>query len=73
MFVIPTGMLLGAKVSVAQWWLWNQLPVTLGNFLGGFLFTGLFLYWTYRPSRSASSTPAPESAPALPVGESARA
>jgi formate transporter len=54
MFVIPTGMLLGAKVSMEQWWLWNQLPVTLGNFLGGFLFTGLFLYWTYRPARSAA-------------------
>ena len=29
---------------------WNQLPVTLGNIVGGFLFTGLFLYWTYRPA-----------------------
>jgi formate/nitrite transporter FocA (FNT family) len=50
MFVIPTGMLLGAKVSFADWWLWNQIPVTLGNFAGGFLFTGLMLYWTYRPA-----------------------
>lgn len=47
MFVIPTGMMLGAKVSMANWWLWNQIPVTLGNLVGGFLFTGLFLYWTY--------------------------
>src|SRR5438876_12401450 len=38
MFMIPTGMLLGAKVSVSDWWLWNQLPVTLGNLVGGFLF-----------------------------------
>jgi formate/nitrite transporter len=50
MFMIPTGMLFGAKVSVGDWWLWNQLPVTLGNFVGGFLFTGLFLYWTYKPA-----------------------
>ena len=49
LFWLPTGMLLGAKVSTADWWLWNQLPVTLGNFIGGFLFTGLFLYWTYKP------------------------
>lgn len=47
MFVIPTGMMLGAKVTMAQWWLWNQIPATLGNLAGGFLFTGLFLYWTY--------------------------
>lgn len=58
MFVIPTGMLLGAKVSLSQWWLWNQLPVTLGNLVGGFVFTGLFLYWTYRPARIESAATA---------------
>ncbi|MDE2575092.1 MAG: formate/nitrite transporter family protein [Rhodospirillales bacterium] len=47
MFVIPTGIMLGAKVSLADWWLWNQIPVTLGNIVGGFLFTGLALYATY--------------------------
>ncbi len=41
MFVIPTGMLLGAKVTFADWWLWNQIPVTLGNLVGGAVFTGL--------------------------------
>ncbi len=49
MFIIPTGMMMGAKISVAQWWLWNQIPVTLGNLVGGFLFTGLALYVTHRP------------------------
>jgi formate/nitrite transporter FocA (FNT family) len=60
MFMIPTGMMLGAKVTVADWWLWNQLPVTLGNFIGGFLFVGLFLYWTYRPAGSTTPAVAPE-------------
>ena len=23
MFIIPTGMMMGAKVTIAQWWLWN--------------------------------------------------
>ena len=66
MFVIPTGMMLGAKVSLADWWIWNQIPVTLGNLIGGFLFTGLFLYWTYRPAKTeAVSTviPVASSAP----------
>ena len=49
MFVIPTGMLLGAKVSIYDWWVWNQIPVTLGNIVGGALFTGIALYSTYRP------------------------
>jgi formate/nitrite transporter len=54
MFVIPTGMLLGAKVTFADWWLWNQIPVTLGNLVGGAVFTGLALYVTYRPKRAAA-------------------
>jgi formate transporter len=54
MFVMPTGMLMGAKVSVYQWWVWNQIPVTLGNIVGGFLFTGLALYATYKPAKPAA-------------------
>lgn len=48
MFVIPAGMILGAHVTLADWWLWNQLPVIAGNVVGGFLFTGLALYLTHR-------------------------
>jgi formate/nitrite transporter len=47
MFLIPTGILFGAKVTIGGWWLWNQIPVTAGNLVGGFVFTGLFLYWTH--------------------------
>ena len=62
MFVIPTGMMFGAKVSLADWWIWNQLPVTLGNLIGGFLFTRLFLYWTYKPAEAKAETVAPAAA-----------
>jgi formate transporter len=55
MFLIPTGMLLGAKISVADWWLWNQIPVTLGNLVGGFVFTGLALYTTYKPAKQQAA------------------
>jgi formate transporter len=47
MFVIPAGMMYGADVTWSGWWIWNQLPVLLGNFAGGVLFTGLMLYVTY--------------------------
>jgi formate/nitrite transporter FocA (FNT family) len=48
MFVIPAGMIVGAPVSFSDWWLWNQIPVTLGNIFGGFVFTGLALYLTHK-------------------------
>jgi formate/nitrite transporter len=54
MFVIPAGMLMGAKVSLADWWLWNEIPVTLGNLVGGLLFTGLALYVTYGRAGAAA-------------------
>ncbi|HEV3087585.1 MAG TPA: formate/nitrite transporter family protein [Candidatus Elarobacter sp.] len=56
MYAIPTGMLLGAKVSFAQWWIWNQIPVTLGNLVGGYLFTGAALYLTYGQRGKAAAT-----------------
>ena len=59
MFIIPTGMILGAKVSFADWWLWNQIPVTVGNLLGGWLLIGLPFYLTY-----GKQSPAPERLPA---------
>jgi formate transporter len=52
MFVIPAGMMLGANVSMFDWWYWNQFPVTIGNIVGGFLFTGLALYVTYNKQES---------------------
>lgn len=62
MFAIPAGMILGARVSLADWWLWNQLPVTLGNILGGVIFTGLALHLTHGKAagrRTSASAMAP--------------
>ncbi|MBX3616737.1 formate/nitrite transporter family protein [Nitrosomonas sp.] len=47
MFVIPTGILLGADITIVDWWLWNGIPVIAGNLFGGMLFTGFLLYWSY--------------------------
>jgi len=52
--LIPTGMLFGAAVSLSQWWIWNQIPVTLGNLVSGALLTGLALYVTNTPKKAAS-------------------
>ena len=70
MFVIPTGMMLGAKVTVAQWLVWNAVPVTLGNAVGGFVFTGLTLYLTHHtPTRLPVSADlaTPDDVLSLPV------
>jgi formate/nitrite transporter len=52
MFVIPAGRMFGAQLTLRQWWLWNQLPVTLGNVVSGAVLTGAALYFTYKPSES---------------------
>jgi formate/nitrite transporter len=57
MFVIPAGMWMGAPVSFREWWLWNQIPVTLGNLAGGLLFVGLPMLWIARAGQTKSAEP----------------
>ena len=64
-FMIPMGMLMGADVGLGDWWIWNQIPVLLGNLVGGFVFTGLALMYAHRPAR----TEAIETAAARPGAE----
>jgi formate transporter len=47
MFLIPAGIMLGADITIADWWLWNGFPVIAGNIVGGMVFTGFMLYWSY--------------------------
>ncbi|OLN23926.1 formate transporter [Domibacillus antri] len=55
LFVIPAGMMFGADVSMADWWIWNQIPVTIGNIVGGLLFTGMALYATHKKKQAPAS------------------
>jgi formate transporter len=48
MYFIPTGIMLGAKVTWAQFIQWNLIPVTVGNIVGGFIFIGAAYYWSFR-------------------------
>lgn len=57
MFLIPAGMLLGANISFSDWWIYNQIPVTLGNIIGGSVFTGLALYVTYNQKKKKDKSP----------------
>ncbi len=60
MSLFPLGLLLGAKTSVTTFLLWNELPVTIGNLVGGFLFTGLAMWLAYAQSPAAARTVAAE-------------
>ena len=50
MFVFPIGMLSGADVTIGQWWMWNQIPVTLGNILGAMIFNSSLWYFIHKPA-----------------------
>ncbi|MBC7442672.1 MAG: formate/nitrite transporter family protein [Ramlibacter sp.] len=56
MFVIPAGMLLGADISMGEWWLWNQAPVLVGNLLGAIVFTALPVYFSHRTTVNRAVT-----------------
>lgn len=47
MFLFPFGMMMGGNFSIADYFLWNELPVVLGNLVGGLALTGLALYTTH--------------------------
>ncbi len=63
MYLIPSGMMLGAPISLAQALLWNLLPVTLGNLVAGTVLTGMALYATY----PTAATPAVSQIQLLPA------
>ena len=48
MFIFPIGILSGADVTIGQWWMWNQIPVTLGNILGAMIFNSSLWYYIHR-------------------------
>lgn len=48
MFVFPVGILSGANVSIHDWWIWNQIPVTIGNIIGALVFNATLWYCTHR-------------------------
>ncbi|HQT26645.1 MAG TPA: formate/nitrite transporter family protein [Burkholderiales bacterium] len=47
MFLFPSAMIMGGKFSIADYFIWNEIPTALGNLVGGIAFTGLTLYSTH--------------------------
>lgn len=65
MYILPSGLMLGAAIFLKQILFWNLLPVTLGNIISGALLTGMPLYATYAvkpaPTVSVAELPVPAS------------
>ncbi|MBZ9670618.1 formate/nitrite transporter family protein [Mesorhizobium sp. B2-1-8] len=47
MFLFPSGLMLHAKFSIMDYFVWNEIPTVLGNLVGGITFVGLTLYSTH--------------------------
>lgn len=47
MFLFPFSLIMGGDFTIADYLLWNELPVALGNLFGGLIFVGLPLYYTH--------------------------
>jgi formate transporter len=47
MFLFPAAMIMGGNFSIADYFIWNEIPTALGNLVGGLAFTGLTLYSTH--------------------------
>ena len=47
MFLFPFSLIMGGDFTILDYLLWNEVPVALGNMVGGLAFTGLTLYFTH--------------------------
>ncbi len=53
MYFIPAGIFSGAAVSWGQFFVWNLIPVTIGNIVGGFFFIGVVYYYCFKNELAA--------------------
>lgn len=57
MFLFPAGLMLGGDFSLGQYLVWNEIPTLLGNIVGGLLFVGLPMYYSYVRTPKTPQTP----------------
>jgi formate/nitrite transporter len=72
MFLFPSALILGGEFSIADYFIWNEIPTVLGNLVGGLLFTGLTLYSTHARMAPSRKRERPSAAPVVAGAETAR-
>ena len=63
MFLFPSALIMGGAFSIADYFVWNEIPTVLGNLVGGLLFTGLTLYSTHARMAPSRKKERPSAAP----------
>lgn len=67
MFLFPSGIMLGGDFTWFDYFAYNEIPVVVGNLVGGLTFVGAMIYATHyktSPARNAGYEKAPVAAPA---------
>jgi formate/nitrite transporter len=67
MFLFPSGIMLGGDFTWFDYFAYNEIPVVVGNLVGGLTFVGGMIYATHyktSPKRNAGYEKAPAAAPA---------
>ena len=72
MFAVPVGMMLGAKVTIYDWLVWNEIPVTIGNAVGAVVFTAAALFLTFHRTASPQDMTAQATVSRVPTRGVAR-
>ena len=58
MFLFPSGIMLGGNFTWADYFIYNEIPVVVGNLVGGLTFVGGMIYAThFRESPKRSGAP----------------
>lgn len=71
MFLFPFGLIMGGEFSIADYFIWNEIPTALGNLVGGLAFTGLTLYSTHKRTAPKRKLAAERSSGTAPSGATA--
>jgi formate/nitrite transporter len=69
MFLFPSALILGGQFSIADYFIWNEIPTILGNMIGGLAFVGLTLYSTHARPAPTRKVPAPAPTPTEPIAD----